>query len=213
MFMVEKEGNMRFIITCILGVFLSTTMFAQKGQTKKPFLFRQAYKNSVGLGAGIYNFNDAQEFIGLLNYAPQLDLTNRHSDLSLSLNTQLSAGYHVKSANDSMAFFYTDVPLLLQVNIGHLASRDFYSEFGVFFGMGYDWNYHRNNLQDGMAITAGLRTWVGSKSFTIRYLYCDFLSIENPVHTITLNMNLGDYLPYVKANNKISKFVRQYKGF
>ena len=58
---------------------------------------------------------------------------------------QLSGGYHFWSQNDPNSFFYADAPLLLQMNVGHLASKDFHNDFGFFLGTGYDFNYLKNS--------------------------------------------------------------------
>ncbi len=201
---------MKKLILLLFLAFIFTSTKAQKGQTKKPFVFSKGYKSSWGVGCSFYAFNGIYEKIGSINYAPQLDLTNKRSDFSISLNTQLSAGYHFKSKNDSSNFPYADIPLFIEANFGHLASKDFYNEIGYFIGGGYDLNFLKNTLQHGPAFTAGMRTWFFGKSLTIRYI----VSVPSPnsllgtlIHTVSINLNVGSYLENVKANNKISNFL------
>lgn len=202
---------MKFLSFTLALFLLTSTSFAQKGQTKRPFSLSKGFKNSIGIGSGFYDYKDTTQFMGFINYAPQLDLTNKYSDFSISLNTQLSLGYHIQSKSDSLNFVYADFPLFLQMNIGHLASKDFYNDHGFFLGAGYDGNLFKNKIQHGLLFTAGLRTWILGKSITLRYTYSDLFSISTPVHALSLNLNIGSYLENVKANNKISNFMRSFK--
>ncbi len=204
---------MQKIFLSFILLLIAYNASAQKGQTKRPLKLSKSFKSSFGIGGSVYNYRYANEFTGQLNYAPQLDLTNKYSDYSISLNTQLSAGYHVKTKNDTVNFLYADFPLIIQMNVGHLASKDFFSDYGFFIGAGYDVNYFRNTLQYTPAFTTGFRFWLLGKSFTLRYLYTGLshLATATPLHTLTLNLNVGAYLENVKANNKVSNFMKSFK--
>jgi hypothetical protein len=206
---------MKYLILSVLLLSIASGGYAQKkGSTHKPFVFSKRYKSSYGIGAGIYKFNEVAEVIPFINSAPQLDLTGRYSDWSVSFNTPLAVGFHVKSKNDTTNFIFADVPLLFEINTGHLASKDFLNDFGYFFGAGYSFNYFKSRLQYAPAVTIGFRSWFFGKSLTIRYIL-EGLTLDPrqvPTHMFSLNINTGAYLENVKANNKISNFMRTWDG-
>jgi hypothetical protein len=199
----------------LLCLFFAAPSFAQKGSKKVKFVFAKRFKNSFGAGSGYYRINEAPEYIPYLNYAPQLDLTGRYSDWSLSLNTPLGAGYHIKTVNDPLGYVFVDVPILMEINIGHLASNDFLNDFGYFFGAGYSVNYFKSTLQHAPAATLGFRTWIFGKSVTFRYIL-EGITLDTKQTTVQLfsiNINTGAYLENVKMNNKISNFMRTFDDF
>ncbi len=197
------------LLTLLILIIFVNPVLAQKGSTKRPFVFSKAYKSSWGVGFGFYPIEALlqQGHIATLNYAPQLDLTNKRSDYSISLNTQIAGGYHVPFKKDTTGFFYASAPIFVQMNFGHLASKDFYNDLGYFFGIGYDPNIFQNRFLQNFAFTGGMRTWFFGKSITARYILSIPQALLDPVlHTFSLNINVGSYLENVKSNNKISDF-------
>ncbi len=205
---------MKKIFLSLVLFSISIVLLAQrpKGDTHLGFRFEQRWHSSLGIGTYQYPFGKSFENILAVNYAPQFDLTLRYSDLSISLNTQLAAGYHFKFSNDDAQYFFSDMPVYLQGNIGHLASKDFYSYAGIFGGGGYDWTFIKNQFQQRLAMTFGLRTWVGHTSITIR-LSRAFANANVPysMNAIALDFNIGSYLTKVGDLNKISNFMRPFK--
>ena len=203
----------RNILTLLL-VFNSIFIHATnpEGDTHLGFRFLQRWHSSFGISAFEYPYSTNFEHLIGLNYSPQFDLTMRYSDLSLSLNSQLSAGYHFKFSYDNLQYPFYDIPLYLQGNLGHLASKDFYSFAGLFAGAGYDWSYIRNEFQQRIAATAGLRTWVGRTSVTVRLSRAFANSkVPTPLNAVSLDINVGSYLAKVADLNKISNFMKPYK--
>ncbi len=200
-------------LLALLFILVTIIAFGQsKGDTRLGFRFAQRWHSSLGIGAYEYPYGANFEHLLAINYAPQFDLTLRYSDLSLSLNSQLAAGYHFKFSSDSSKYLFYDLPLYLQANIGHLSSKDFYSFAGFFAGGGYDWTYLKNQFQQRPAATLGLRTWVGRTSVTIRLSRAFATShAPNPINTLTLDFNVGSYLAKVADLNKISNFMRPFK--
>ena len=182
-----------------------------KGDTNLGFRFDQRWQSSLGVGWYSYPYADKTESIFAINYSPQFDLTLRYSDLSLSLNSQLAGGYHVKMPADTLKYAFADLPLFLQANIGHLASKDFYSYAGLFFGAGYDFAYLRNEFQKRFIATAGIRTWVGHTSVGVRLsrAYANSKA-NNSINSITLDINVGSYIGKVRSLNKITDFMQPY---
>jgi len=205
---------MKKIVIILMLLIHSTFIYSQKakGDTRLGFRFVQRWHSSIGVGAYEYPYSKGFEHLIAINYAPQFDLTLRYSDLSISLNSQLAAGYHVKFSYDTAKYLFYDIPLYLQGNIGHLASKDFYSFAGLFAGGGYDWTYIRNKFQQRALMTFGLRTWVGHTSVTIR-LSRAFANANAPfpMNAVTLDFNVGSYIAKVADLNKISNFMKPFK--
>jgi hypothetical protein len=205
----------KIIVVLFLLSFTVGAIAQKKGSTSRPFVFSKRFKNSSGIGTGYYRVNEMSEYVPFINYAPQLDLTGRYSDWSLSLNTPLAAGFHIKTLNDPGNYVFADVPMLLEINIGHLASNDFLNDFGYFFGGGYSVNYFNNRLQHAPAATVGFRMWLFGKSITMRYILEGITNDpkQTTMQLFSLNINTGAYLENVKMNNKISNFMRTFDNY
>ncbi len=203
---------MKQILVTILLMGCHLALWAQsgtKGDMHKPFLISQQFKHSVGAGVSFYKFGNGQEPTFQLSYNPSLSLTRSWSDFSISLASQISGGYHISSSVDDSAFIYADLPLLVEFNFGHNASKDFYSDLGWFFGGGYTYHLVKENWNFGPVATIGVRGFLFGPSFTIRYSRY-FAQQKNDVslQSITLLLNLGGYFEQVKKNNKISRFSK-----
>ncbi len=212
-FAALKLSNMKKLLVLIFILFVAISADAQsyKGDVSRGFQFAKRWHSAWGLGWYSYPYNGNSENVFAINYSPQMDLTLRYSDLSISLNSQMAAGYHVRLSTDSMKYFYSDLPLFIQGNIGHLSSKDFYSYAGFFAGAGYDFTYIHNQLQQRVIATAGMRTWVGKSSIGIR-LCRAFGNAKNPasINSIALDFNVGEYLAKVRDLNKVSNFMMPY---
>lgn len=184
----------------------------KKAKISIPGIFLKRTHISIGAGDYQYPYNTKMENVFAGNFATQTDLFFRYSDFCISLNTQFAAGYHIKMYQDSLRGFSGDVPLILQANIGHLSSKDFYSYFGGFAGGGIDWLSHNGWRYKTPLVTIGLRSWLFGQSFTIRYMhyYLNYFELKM-MNSITLDLNIGKYLSSVKANNQISNFMKPYR--
>ncbi|HMT29135.1 MAG TPA: hypothetical protein PKD91_07640 [Bacteroidia bacterium] len=184
----------------------------RKGSMQKPFILSQQFKHSLGAGATFYKFEDGYEPIFQLAYNPSLSLTRSQGDFSFSVGSQLSGGYHFASSVDDSDFVYADFPLLLELNFGHNASKDFYSDLGWFFGGGYTYHLLKEQWNHGPVATIGVRGFFFGPSFTIRYSRY-FASQQNDasLHTVTLLLNVGRYFEQVKLNNKVSRFSNGFR--
>jgi hypothetical protein len=202
--------KMRRLILSVLIFLLPNVLFAQagrKGSMKKPFVLSQQFKHAAGPGAGFYVVGKTFEPIYELAYNPTLSLTRSWSDFSISIGSQLAGGYHIESDVDSLSFFFADLPLTAEINIGHNASKDFYSDFGFFFGGGYAYHLFREEWNSGFVATGGIRFFLFGPSMTLRY--SRFFASQEPdasIHNISLLLNLGRYFEQVKLNNKVSRF-------
>jgi hypothetical protein len=174
---------------------------------KKPFVFSQQFKHSIGAGASFYKITDGNAPIFHLDYNPNLSLTRSYSDFSFSVGSQISGGYHFNSSADDSAFIYAELPLLFELNFGHNASKDFYNDLGWFFGGGYSYHLLKENWNHGPVATIGVRSFLFGPSFTIRYSrYFAIQDDDTSLHMITLLLNIGKYFEQVKLNNKVSRF-------
>lgn len=178
-----------------------------KGDNKKPFIWSQQFKHSLGAGAAFYEFNKSNEPVFHIDYNPSLSLTRSHSDFSVSAGTQLAGGYHFGSSVDETDFIYADLPLLIELNFGNNASKDFYNDLGWFIGGGYSYHLFKEKWNHGPEATLGVRAFFFGPSLTLRYShYFNIKEGELPLNTITLLLNMGRYFEQVKLNNKVSRF-------
>ncbi len=179
----------------------------RKGSMKKPFVLSQQFKHSLGAGATFYKVDDSLEPVFHLDYNPSLSLSRSTSDFSISIGTQLGAGYHIPGSLDDTSFIYADLPLLLEFNFGNNASKDFYNDFGWLIGGGYSYHLFRDKWNHGPEFTFGLRGFVFGPSLTLRYSrYFAIRENDTSLHTVTLLLNMGRYFEQVKLNNKVSRF-------
>jgi hypothetical protein len=194
----------------LLSLLLSSTLLysqERKGSMGKPFILSQQFKHSAGIGASIYRIKGSSEPVFHLDYNPSLSITRSWSDFSVSIGSQLAAGYHIKTSVDDSAFIFADLPLIFEFNFGHNASKDFYSDVGWLLGAGYTYTTIRDAWQHGPLITAGARGFLFGPSITVRYSH--FFPVTDDaveLNNISLLLNLGNYFEQVKLNNKVSRF-------
>ncbi len=184
----------------------------RKGSMKIPFVWSQQIKHSAGAAAAFYVIDKSSEPVFGLAYNPSLSLTKSKSDFSFSIGSQLVGGYHTATSVDDSAFIYADLPLLAELNFGHNASKDFYSDLGWFIGGGYTYRLFKNDWNSGPVGTIGVRGFVFGPSFTIRYSRFFAGADAGPsTQTISLLLNLGRYFDQVKLNNKVSRFSNGFR--
>ena len=203
------------ILICTVICFWMNDVHAQaqrKGSMKKPFILSQQFKHSVGAGATFFKYNNNYTPAFQLAYNPSLSLTKARSDFSISVGSQLSGGYHFEADDKDTAFIYADFPLLVEFNFGHNASKDFYNDYGWFFGGGYTYHLMKEEWNYGPVATIGLRSFIFGPSFTLRYSrYFATQQNDASLHTVTLLLNLGRYFDQVKLNNKVSRFSSRFR--
>ena len=200
---MKKIWLLLFILTQAISV-----MIAQSPSK------RGGLQNGAGALVSLYNINDEMDPLYGLTLRAKYNLINNWSDFSGSFNSGLSVMYHPESSLDSVSFIAADLPLSIELNIGHLATKDFRNFFGFFAGAGYSFSYLNEEFVNAPILTAGIRTWLFSQSFSIRYIH--YLSKEENytiAHGFSLVLNLGEYLDAVKARNKISDFMKPYPKY
>ena len=193
----------------LLLIFIQATIVSAQPPPK-----RGGFQNAVGLTGSLYQIADELEPMYGITYKTKYNLINNWTDFSGSINAGLSAMYHPSSSVDSNSFFAAGLPLSLEMNIGHLATKDFRGDFGFFAGAGYAFNYTNEEFNELPFLAFGIRSWVFTQSFNVRYLRY-FPQEENYVmmHELSLTINLGAYLAAVRANNKISNFMSPFPKY
>ncbi|MBK5284036.1 MAG: hypothetical protein JJE25_01415 [Bacteroidia bacterium] len=201
--------KIKIIILFMTLVASVQSSFCQSNNQKGNFLTRRMITS-----AGI-NYSLPEENIysaAGMNFSPQLFLTTVYSDFSFSVETNFVVNYKMeddKSEVSEKIFF--QLPVMMNVNLGHLASKDFFNAFGFFAGAGWNIQYGESRTVNGFAWGAGFRFWMFEKSFTLRFIH--FPGNEKLFSSgkiILIQMNLGKYLNNVKANNKVSNFMKPY---
>ncbi len=207
---------MKFKVICLLIlVVVQHTALSQpvrKGSMRKPFEFSQQFKHAAGAGVSFYSVLKVDEPVFHVAYNPSLSLTRAWSDFSVALASQLTGGYHFNSTFDDTSFVHASFPLFLELNFGHNASKDFYSDLGWFAGAGYSYNLFKEKWNHGPVATIGARGFVFGPSFTLRYSrYFAIQDEDVSLHNLTLLLNIGKYFEQVKMNNKISRFSNGFR--
>lgn len=148
---------------------------------------------------------------GLL-FAPRIFITTAFTDFSISIDPAPQLLYSFSDLQSFSEKLFFQLPVMLHVNLGHLASKDFHSSYGVFAGGGWNLQYGHGEGVNGFVLDAGIRFWLLGQSFSL--LYQRLLEHEKIFSSDTffsLQINLGKYLSQVKANNKVSNFVKPYR--
>jgi hypothetical protein len=204
-----RKSAITLVFCALIWILFPGSSMAQqrKGSMHKPFILANQFKHSFGAGTSFYYMDKGQEPVFHLDYNPSLSLTKSYSDFSFSVGAQPAGGYHIASSLDDSAFIYADFPLLFELNFGNNASKDFYNDFGWFFGGGYSYHLFRDNWNHGPVGTIGVRAFVFGPSLTLRLSrYFAISESDRSLNTVTLLLNLGKYFEQVKLNNKVSRF-------
>jgi hypothetical protein len=176
--------------------------------TGKPLSFREQFKHAAGIGAVSFTKPTGAVFLPAVSYSPNFSFTNGMSDFSVTLGSHLTAGYYFAEDSTEEDFIYTDLPLLVELNFGHNASKDFYYDMGWFMGGGYTYNRLYDRWQSGPVATIGFRTFIFGPSFTLRYIrFFATAEKDRSTHGLSVSLNLGSYFEQVKRNNKVSRFI------
>jgi hypothetical protein len=182
---------------------------AQSARQKGNFFARR-----LTMSAGVqYSFK--QENVSSatgLNISPRVFLTTTYSDFSVSASLDFMGNYRLDNTTEDIAEeIFFQLPTMLHLNIGHGASKDFHSAIGGFLGAGWNVQYDGQNSVNGFAMDAGFRFWLFGNSFTLRFInLTGNEKIFSSGKIILLHVNLGKYLADVKANNKVSNFMKPY---
>jgi hypothetical protein len=216
-----------FLLICLFSFEMAHAQYTEdmgekkkrKGP-KKIVTFKERFISSLGVAYHPFNiggYTDHHHYgktskagVLALEFSPHVNITNfQTSDFSVSLGTKISLGQNFfGSGTDRTNFFYADFPLLAEVNMGHAATKDFYSAFGMFANGGYDVSIIKDTTLMGPMIGGGFRFWfLFNTSATFRFQHY-FLNHGN---SISLAINLGKYLATVKKNNKVSGFMKPYR--
>ena len=199
-----------FIPLFVVIVTCSQNLFCQ-GNAQKENFFAKRFISSAGI-----NYSLQEENIPAtagVNFSPQLFLTTAYSDFSFSVATDLTVNYRLNNdENDFSKKLFFQFPAMLQFNMGHGASKDFHSALGFFIGAGWNLQYAESRAVNGFAVEAGIRFWLLGKSFSLGVIDCPGnKKIFSSGKIISLQLNLGKYLNDVKANNKVSNFMKPYR--
>lgn len=199
---------MKYTATLLL-VMLSFRTTAQN--TEPEFTIGNRFISSAGLVIQRANHDQINEHLYGLCYSPSLNMLNKYADFSVAIASHLALSNHFKSALDPTNYLMMSFPAFLQFNIGHLATRNFYSSLGISFGGGYNFSVIRSEFDAGPLLITAIHFWFLNQSFTVGYAQTHFKKGSTLMHEISLQLNIGAYLKDVRGNNKISKFVKPFR--
>ncbi len=142
-----------------------------------------------------------------LNIFPRLSLIHSLSDFSISVGLPSSACFEM-----NRSVFFAQIPLLFELNIGHGATKGFYSRGGISIGAGYT-----NFFDDGLNFSAtsvgfAYNRWILKQSVSFRYLVSfPTLSKAIAIHSLSINVSMGKWLKQNKRLNNLSKFQKPFR--
>lgn len=197
------------------GMLLAVTLILlcsgkSRGQVKSGFFSERL---TVSSGASYSPDEENIPASAGIHFSPQLFLTTAYSDFSVSINPSPELLYSLADSGSFSERLYFQLPAMAHVNIGHLASKDFYKAFGVFAGAGWILQFGQGVSTSGFAWDAGIRFWLFGQSLTVMYTKLPGNEkIFSSGDFFSLNINIGKYLSQVKANNKVSDFMEPYRN-
>lgn len=206
--MLRLSGTSPFQI--LIAVFICASGFSW-AQVKQPGgFFAQRFTFAAGAAYSLPGDN-VPSSAGIV-LAPRLFITTRYTDFSVSIDPSPQLLYSFSDSQDFSDKLFYQLPAMLHVNLGHLASKDFHGSFGGFAGAGWNLQLGHGNSVSGFAFDGGIRFWFLQQSFTFMYqrLTANEKIFSSP-DFFSLQINLGKYLSQVKANNKVSNFMKPYR--
>jgi hypothetical protein len=195
----------------LIAVFILCAEGFSSAQVKEPGgFFAQRLTVAAGVASSLPEDNIAAS-AGLL-FAPRVFITTAFTDFSVSFDPSPQFLYSFSDSQAVSEKLFFQIPVMLHVNLGHLASKDFHSAYGVFVGGGWNFQFGHGESTNGFAIDAGIRFWMFGQSFSLSYQrLLSHEKIFSSDNFFSLQINLGKYLEQVKANNKVSNFVKPYR--
>ncbi|MCG3165769.1 MAG: hypothetical protein POELPBGB_01544 [Bacteroidia bacterium] len=203
-FGITKRLQMRSFFSFILfSVFLSLTSQAQIGKR---------FKFSTGYSSYLLETGTKVSPVHGLGITPQFNLWQPRSNFSVAFALPAAVGIHFRTKVLGSMFVFSDIPLMGEINYGHLATHDFRKWWGVFAGGGYTFQSVGTRWQYGANLSAGFRFYLFRQSFTLRYARFFGENVGDVLsHRLALEINLGRFLKDVATKNKLQKFERPFQ--
>lgn len=199
-----------FRATVFSAALILFTMGLSSAQKPRGGFFKDRFTAAAGVSFALPEQN-VPAAAGIL-FSPQLFLTTTYTDFSVSVNPSPQLFYSFSDSQSVSQKLFFQLPAMLHINFGHLASKDFRSTNGFFVGAGWNFQLGHGESRNGFALDGGVRFWLFGQSFTLMYQrLTDTEKIFSSDNFFSLHINLGKYLSSVKANNKVSNFMKPYK--
>lgn len=201
--------NLKGIFFLIL-VFSSINSYCQefeippkRGKNKSPF-FPSHFIFSAGLNVHAETSNGIH---GGLTADFRLNIFHIFPDLSAGFSFPIVAGF---SPETSTPFFST--PVLLQINLGNQATKDFFSGIGLSLGGGFT-NLYLSSGFEPATIWSGRLCWsMLGRPWALHYGWVAPYSIGiNYFHSFSLTTCIGKWVKKTGRLNKLDKFMRPYR--
>src|SRR5436190_169794 len=152
-------------ILTVTALFFCAAGFST-AQVKQPGgFFAQRFTIAAGASSSLRQENISAS-AGLL-FAPRIFITTTFSDFSASIDPSPQLLYSFSDSPKEKLFF--QLPVMLNFNLGHLASKDFYDSYGFFAGGGWNLQYGHGKSSNCLAVDGGIRFWLFGQSFSLAY--------------------------------------------
>ncbi len=202
---LNKRIQIRWFFTALL--FIIVFRFEADAQ------FGRRIKFSAGYSCHLLETGTKVSPVHSLGLTTQINLWQPRTNFSIAFVSPVTTGIHFRTKVLFRMFFFSDIPLLAEVNYGHLATKEFKKKWGVFVGGGYTFQSLGTRWQYGACLSAGFRFWLFHQSFTVRYarFFSEYASGDYFSHRLTFEINFGRFLKDVRAKNKLIKFERPFQ--
>ncbi len=199
---MNRKAGIYLLFTFVLLPFLSYAQFLDS-----------RFKFSTGYSSYLLETGSKISPVHSLGITPQLSLWQPKSNFSIAFVSPITAGIHFRTKVLFRMFVFTDIPLMGEINYGHLATKDFRKWWGVFVGGGYTFQSAGTRWQQGACLSGGFRFFLFRQSFTLRYarFFSRPYSGDYASHRLTLELNIGKFLKSVQSKNKLSKFEKPFQ--
>jgi hypothetical protein len=195
-------------IQSLLAALILFLLFSVQSQAQ----LGKRFKLSAGYSSYLLETGTKVSPVHALGITPQFNLWQPRSNFSIAFTAPITAGIHFRTKALFRMFFFSDIPVMGEINYGHLATKDFRKWWGVFAGGGYSFQSVGTHWQYGVNLSGGFRFFLFKQSFTLRYARFfseypeDFFS-----HRLTLEITLGRFVKDVVFKNKLQKFERPFQ--
>lgn len=193
-------------------IFIATLLlFMFSAETRAQFGPR--FKFSTGYSSYLLEVGSKVTPVYASGITPQINLWQPRANFSIAFATPLALGVHFRTKVLGRMFFFSDIPLMGELNYGHLATKDFRKWWGVFAGGGYTFQSTGTRWQYGAVLSGGFRFFLFKQSFTLRYarFFSEYASGDFFSHRLTLEITIGRWVKGVHFKNKLGKFEKPFQ--
>ncbi len=174
-------------VTLIIGLLLSG--FSAKSQTE--------FNHSGGITLSMVNDHDGNEQLPGFTYNPRFDYILK-DEISIGVSAYPTIGgigsssYSSRDGGDGGMSTFITLPIVAQINFGHHSSTESRSNFGGFFGAGFNLaRYSDYGNMSGINVQGGIKFLIKDQSYGIRVEYTKVLGSNSGINVLGLGLMMN----------------------